>query len=255
MIQCLCTKGIRTGHSLRRAALLALVLLYSAGIQAFQVHPMSYTLEPAGDGSRQTLRLENTFRHAVAIEMEVSRRSMDEYGRVTHVPAEEDFLVFPPQTRLEPGATQAVRVQYIGDPALSETRAYTIAARQVPVRSPDSEAASVQVVFNMGTAAYVRPAGARAELDPVQLIVTDDEDGVTAIVHNRGNGHMNLHNALWSLRNGDGREQALDRDTLQELFNNPIIYPGHSRHVRLPADLVGDATEITLEVRPASRGQ
>ncbi len=233
---------------------LALTLAISGAAQAFQVQPMSYVLEPSGEGSRQTLRIENSFRHAVAIEIEVSRRFMDESGQVSHEPAEEDFLVFPPQTRLEPGAIQAVRVQYIGDPALTETHAYTIAARQVPVRSPESDTATVQVVFNMGTAAYVRPRGARAELAPVEIIHSDDENQLIAVVHNRGNGHTNLHNALWSVRNGDGSEQTLDRETVQEMLNNPIIYPGHTRRIPLPAEVMGTGSDSTLSIRMSRHG-
>lgn len=231
-----------------------LLFAYATNAQGFTINPMSYTLEPSGDASRQTLRIENTFRYAVAIEIEVSRRSMDEAGQVSHMPAEEDFLIFPPQTRLEPGATQAIRVQYIGDPNLTETRAYTVAARQVPVRAPESDSASVQVVFNMGTAAYVRPRGARAEIDPVELQPADDEEFLRAVIHNRGNGHLNLQEARWIVRNGDGVEQQLDRETLQALLQNPVIYPGQSRHVLLPKDILNDRSAVSLSIRTDSRG-
>jgi fimbrial chaperone protein len=218
--------------------------------QAFRVEPMSYTLAATGSEARHTLRVHNTQTAPVAIEVVVQRRSMDETGRMKHAPAADDFLVFPPQTLVQPGASQAIRVQYIGEPELDATRVYTIAVQQVPLQDTEDGTAAVEVVFRFGTAAYVVPRGARPDVRVTSVETPADGRLVAVTLENAGNGHANLRDFDWLLIDRDGDEHELDPETLETVLGNPIIYPDHRRRIDLPVPGAVQTDRVRIEVQP-----
>lgn len=234
-------------------AIAASMLLSIIGIEsayAFRVEPMSYTLATTGGEARRTLRVRNTQTTPVAVEVIVQRRSMDEAGRLAHTPADEDFLIFPPQTLVQPGASQAIRVQYIGDPQPDAARAYTIAVQQVPLLDPEDGTAAVEVVFRFGTAAYVVPRGARPNVlvEGVDPVTDDRLIGVT--LHNAGNRHANLQDFDWLFVESDGGEYALEPETIEPALGNPIIYPDHRRRIDLPVPRTVQTDGVRIKIQP-----
>lgn len=230
-------------------ALLLLACL-AAPAAAFQVQPMSYTLEPVGSGARTTLRIQNTFQQRIAIELSAMRRSMDEAGNLIEEPADDDFVLFPPQTFIEPGRSQAVRVQYVGEPQLEASRSYTIALRQLPVRVADEDAAAVQMVVTYGTAAHVIPRGARADVHVESVSASTDGEWLTVELVNRGNRLANLYDATWTLRNGGADARVLEPELLESAIANPMIFPDGRRRIELPAPADWQATgQLDLRLR------
>ena len=100
---------------------------------AFRVEPMSAELASAGPQSKGEIRIENPHDHPITVELVSETRDFDANGKETRTPAEDDFLIFPPQTLVQPGKTQLIRYQYIGDPKISATKAYVINVRQLPI--------------------------------------------------------------------------------------------------------------------------
>lgn len=234
-------------------AIAAGMLFSSLGVgnaYAFRVEPMSYTLATSGNEARRTLRIRNTQTTPVAVEVLVQRRSMDEAGRLAHVPAEDDFLIFPPQTLVQPGASQAIRVQYIGDPEPDAARAYTIAVQQVPLEDPEDGTAAVEIVFRFGTAAYVVPRGARPNVRVEGADPATDERLLGVTLHNAGNRHANLQDFDWLLVESDGDEHALDPETIETVLGNPIIYPDHRRRIDLPVPGAVQTDGVRIKVQP-----
>lgn len=85
-----------------------------------------------------------------------TRRCRSEGG-----PSDERFQVFPPQALVPPGQSQAVRLQYIGNPSPPVSEAYVLNISQVPVVPPG--ASGITVVYRFGVAIYVNPKGAVAD--------------------------------------------------------------------------------------------
>jgi len=94
--------------------LFTLILITSA--QAMSVSPMSLRLNPNSSAS-DTVVVRNTTSERIAIEVFVERRNFDQDGAQSLERTEDDILVFPPLANIAPGASQAFRVQFIGDPA------------------------------------------------------------------------------------------------------------------------------------------
>jgi len=232
------------------AASMLLSIIGIDSAHAFRVEPMSYTLATTGSDARRTLRIRNTQTTPVAVEIIVERRSMDEAGRLTHAPADDDFLIFPPQTLVQPGASQAIRVQYIGDPQPDATRVYTIAVQQVPLEDPEDGTAAVEVVFRFGTAAYVVPRGARPNVRVEGAAPVTDGRMLAVTLHNAGDRHANLQDFDWLLVEPGGNEYALEPETIETVLGNPIIYPGHRRRIDLPVPGAVQTDGVRIQVQP-----
>ena len=237
------------GIRITGALTLLLSLMIASNARGFHVEPMSYELAPSGHNSRITLQVRNTHARPIAVELDVYSRAMDKSGELEQTPEEEDFLVFPPQTMIDPGEAQAIRVQYIGAPDIEHTRVYTVAVRQVPVRDPDEETSGVEVVFSFGTAAYVVPPGSRADVRIREVSLTEDGKAVRIALANEGARHANLIEMDWLLTGANGTSQEFDEEVLETSLGNPMIYAGGQRLVEIPLEDEWNDTDVTLELR------
>lgn len=216
------------------SAAAAAVALLCAPVQAHRVYPMSYELAPAGSGAATVLRVDNTTERPLTLEVSVEKRSWDERGNETRTPAEDDFLVLPPQMIVDPGKTQAIRVQYVGDPVLEQTAMYVIGVNQVPVADP-SAGNGVQFVINFGTAAYVVPAGAKTELNVVSVAATGEPDKMEVVLENTGARYAPLGSTTWTFTNGAGQKMELSGDPLRETLIASVVPAGARRIFTVPA--------------------
>lgn len=212
----------------------ALALVSAPGL-AHRVYPMSYELAPAGSGAATVLRVDNTTERALTLEVSVEKRSWDERGNETRTPADEDFLILPPQMIVEPGKTQAIRVQYVGAPALDQTAMYVVGVNQVPVADPTA-GTGVQFVINFGTAAYVVPAGAKTELKIVSVGEADEAGKMEVVLENSGARYAPLGNTTWTFTNGAGQKMELSGDPLRETLVASVVPSGGRRIFTVPAE-------------------
>src|SRR5580765_7183801 len=104
------------GSSRLHLLLSALFFLTIPAAQAFKLVPIQMEFEPAGRGANQSFRLENDSSNTVPVQISMLTRQMDLDGMETNAPAEDDFLVYPPQVLLKPKQVQTVRVKWLGNP-------------------------------------------------------------------------------------------------------------------------------------------
>ena len=100
---------------------------------AFRFIPFIAEFEPSGSGANRTYTVENTSDNRIAVEISVYKRGMNLDGTDRLQDADDDFIVYPTQVVLEPNRKQAIRVQFIGEPAPDRELAYRIVAEQLPV--------------------------------------------------------------------------------------------------------------------------
>ena len=99
---------------------------------------MSLRLNPNSSAS-DTVVVRNTTSERIAIEVFVERRNFDQDGAQSLERTEDDILVFPPLANIAPGASQAFRVQFIGDPPVGNDKGYFVTILRLPI---DLEAAA-----------------------------------------------------------------------------------------------------------------
>ncbi|MEH6664968.1 MAG: fimbria/pilus periplasmic chaperone, partial [Brevundimonas sp.] len=129
---------------------------------AHEVTPMRVFLAPHAGQSSAVVTVANSRTDPLPFEVRVLRREVAPDGAQTFSPAEEQFAVFPPQALVAPQQSQAIRFQYIGDPALAQSAAYVLQVKEVPVM-PEGFS-GVITVYDFGVAVYVQADDARAEI-------------------------------------------------------------------------------------------
>jgi len=163
---------------------------------AQRVQPMVFELEPLGKGSTESIRLENNKQRPITVEMNASKIVLDEFGKETNIPADEDFLIYPPQTIVQPGKTQIIKVRYVGEPRIEKSQAYRVSVKQLPVDLESDAASGVGIVFNFRTLVNVTPTGAKPELSVID-ISQDDESNWALTIQNTGNRFSRLSQTSW----------------------------------------------------------
>lgn len=165
-------RALRGARQAACAALAGLLLLGVAGVQpshAMRVSPMVSEITTKGAGSSARIEVQNVGRAALPFEVRVTKIDYDLEGNLTETPADENFLVFPPQGLVAVGGRQVVRAQWVGAPDLDHSEAYFVAIQQLPVdleaagdRSPQAQ---IQVVYHMKALVTVAPPGVEPKVE------------------------------------------------------------------------------------------
>lgn len=186
----------------------ALVFLTTPAAQAFKLVPIQMEFEPAGRGANQAFRLENNSSNTVPVQISMLTRQMDLDGNETNAPAEDDFLVYPPQVLLKPNQVQTVRVKWLGNPKPQKELAYRILAEQLPVNLEKEQPSGAQInllVRYLG-AVYIVPKGAKADVGLASAVPKTDAAGkrqIELIFENRGAAHAILSDLRLRIQAGE----------------------------------------------------
>jgi fimbrial chaperone protein len=229
-----------------RSALLAVVILLSASsARAYEVTPMIYDLNPTGKEATTVIRAHNTNASPITIELVAEKRMFDENGAETRAPADNDFVLFPPQAVVQPGVSQALRVQYVGPTDLAKSVMYTITVKQIPIKMPAETARGVQFVFNFSTVANVVPRGAKPQIDTVSLVPAGDTLRLT--IRNSGNRYANLALSSVALE-GTGFSTIIKDDAWRKALGASWILPDGTRVISLPKPPGSSAAALHAKV-------
>ena len=221
--------------------LIILFVLSASSINACfaqRVEPMVFELASSGNKSTTNLRINNNKSTPLTVEIEPSRISLDEQGNETRTLAEDDFLIYPPQTIIQPGKTQVVKVKYVGDPTIETSQAYRVSVKQVPVDLGLEEASSVGLLINFNTLANVIPAKAKtkAVLD-VESISKGDEGNWVVKINNTGNLYTRLSQTKWTISNTNdpSKNKTFKKEEVNEMIEKKLILPNSSLTTKVKA--------------------
>ncbi|MET4684908.1 hypothetical protein [Brevundimonas faecalis] len=235
-------------------------LLCMTAAWAMRVSPMVSELTTSGAGSAARIEVGNVGSAALPFETRITRMDVDADGKIVETPADDDFLVFPPQGLVPVNGRQVVRVQWIGDPSIDVSRAYYLWVRQLPVAT-DAKAAegggavSVQVLYTMKALIVVAPPGAEPKVEVVSVtpaMVTPPapeidpsltggqaappppaEPGVEIVVANSGKRYALMSGATWVLEGTDKSGQPFRReynsDEVSKTVGVGYLAPGGAR--------------------------
>jgi fimbrial chaperone protein len=204
-------------------------LINVSSASAFRVEPMSAEIPSAGPDTKGEIRIENPHDHPITVEMVTEQRDFDANGKETRTPAEDDFLIFPPQTLVQPGKTQLIRYQYIGDPKIPATKAYVINVRQLPIDLKPDAASGMKFLYTFGLARYVVPEGAVA-VPTAENIHLGQNGSLEFVLKNTGNGHLPMmRKALRLTSTSSGRTV----EAMTKQLPVAMLLPGHTLNVRL----------------------
>lgn len=199
----------------------------SAVAWAMRVSPMVSELTTSGAGSTARIEVGNVGGAPLPFETLLTRMDVDGEGNIVETPADEDFLVFPPQGLVPVGGRQVVRVQWVGAPELPASQAYYLWVRQLPVEIEEEAnstggAANIQVLYTMKALIVVAPPAAQAnvelvsaqpalvsrrgpEIDPAlgEVAASGSVPGVKIVVRNTGRRYALMSGANWNVEATD----------------------------------------------------
>lgn len=206
----------------------------SVSASAMRVSPMIVEMESRGSSAVSRIEVQNVNPGNLAFETRIYRMTFDENGNVVETPADDKFLVFPPQGVLPTGGRQVIRLQWVGDPTLAASEAYYVSVNQLPVQLAPSQvesvAAQVQVLYHMRALAVVAPPGAQPNVEalPGQSVIYQPPtppgakeapppmNGVQVRLRNAGRRHAMMANFGWRLEGKDAQGKWLRVDVSPE---------------------------------------
>lgn len=234
----------------------ASALAVSTPLLAINVQPVVIDLNSTGRRASSVVLLENTFSEPVPVEVTVHPvRVID--GQLTEIADEEaeDVLTFPSQAVVASGASQAFRVQWVGDPRPAASQHYYVTIAQLPVAlAPDKNA--IQVLHRFRILVSVNAPDAKAALSVVKAEILPADNGKprpVATVANTGDGYdyVGEHRMTIIQRDAEGKElfrKTFLPEEIQEAMGLGIVPSGQSRLLPIGVDLPSDQGSLSIEI-------
>lgn len=221
------------------AVFAAVAVLVSPAL-AMRVSPMVVEMESRGTNAVARVEVQNINPGNLAFQTRVFRMEIDKDGTIVETPADDQFLIFPPQGVLPAGGRQVVRLQWVGDAEPTTSQAFYVSVEQLPVAfepgTAESVGAQVQVLYNMRALVVVAPPGAKPDVKatavkqvnyqpPALPGATETpplQDGVEITLNNAGRRHAMMANFGWQLEGTDRNGKWLRVDISPEELNRAV---------------------------------
>ncbi|MGF1901701.1 fimbria/pilus periplasmic chaperone [Aliivibrio sifiae] len=158
------------------------IVLCSFQVSSFELFPMVNFFSDSGKSTSGFFKITNTSLQQLPVEIVVNQRliSGDQPEELTNT---DDIFVFPPQAMIAPGASQTIRVQYVGS-AKKFAESYRLIVSQLPLKD-DMGDDSIQMLFRIGGLIFVSPHNAEEKIAS-RILLNEKEEPVLKI-DNLGN--------------------------------------------------------------------
>ncbi len=246
-------------------ALIPLAVPESA--EAARVSPMVAEILPSGTGSIVRIEVTNDEDRQIPFELSMHRGAISENGEVSLEPADDRFVVFPPQIVIGPRSQQVFRIQFLPDPDLKTSEIYYASISQLPV-ALDPTDSRIQMLMRFNVLINVVPPGTRS--DPVidwiraaereqpvpegeEVAEAAPQPGIEVRVSNRGNRYFGAGETSWTISgtdpNGESFTETLTDKQVRETTGLGIVAPDKARIFFIPLErpLDADSLKISFE--------
>nr|WP_243853002.1 fimbria/pilus periplasmic chaperone [Sphingomonas naasensis] len=198
----------------RSACVLVAASICATTVYAMRVSPMVVEMSSVGTGAVARIEVQNLNPGQLPFETRITKIDFQPDGTVKETPADQNFIVFPPQGILPQGARQVVRLQWVGAADLPASEAYYLSVNQLPVAVDGSaQGAQVQVVYHMKALVVVAPPGAQPNVSTVYVKPQDypmpaakpgdpppaKVQGIEIELKNTGRRHAMMSSLRWIL--------------------------------------------------------
>jgi fimbrial chaperone protein len=215
---------------------LAMTLLAAAPAAAYQLQPISRVFAPSGSKSMQTFELVNDGSTRIALSISFQTLVRDDNYRETNRDAEDEFLAYPAQLILAPGARQTVRVTWLGTPNPARELAYRIVVVQVPIERLDRKAkpevaptGQMRITMSYRGTLFIRPAKAAPQVS-LHAVKRESATALAITLANTGTAVALVKQCEIRVAAG-GRELVLPAASLVSLHNTRVLAGDKRRYV------------------------
>lgn len=243
-------------------AAVATVLISVAAHAAMTVQPVILDLRMGGRQMGGQIRVENTGTAPLPVEVhlleaDILPDTVKASNRTT-----QDLIAFPSQAIIPPGATQAFRIQYVGDPEADRSRHYYAEISQQPVEVPGGQS-TIQILYNFQAMINVASVVAgdpklTVEKAEIKRPAPDKAPRIVFTIHNSGKNYGYISNGSLTFihRDPTGKEllrRTLNGSDIQQMLGFGLVGPESSRSFVAPIDLT--SADGKVEVILSRRGK
>lgn len=238
-------------------------------LNAARVTPMVADIEPSGSGSTVRLEVSNSEDRAIPFEITMHRGVISETGDVTLEPADDRFIVFPPQTVLQPQGQQVFRIQHIPDETSSQSEIYYASVSQLPVALDEGES-RIQMLMRFNVLINVVPRNSQAapvvewiKLAEREVSLTEEEaaaaeegvesktvSGIEVRISNSGNRYFGAGQTNWTINgttiDGSSFSQRFSDSEVRTNTGLGIVAPGKARIFFIPLEQKLDPESVDI---------
>lgn len=224
------------------ALLLAAVM--PAEALATTVSPVVLDLETNGRGVVANISVTNTSAGPMTMEISVVplKPTATGFEPAGEPDSDDDLLVTPPSALIAAGMTQTFRVQWVGDPEITQSKHYYVGVNQLPVKLPDNQSA-VQIVYNFNVLVSVSSPDQKPQLAIVSATPTTVEDKPVAAVTVSNSGtaydyvsHHTLKITETSATGAELSSKTISGSQFQQLVGYGLVATGQTRIINVPLD-------------------
>ena len=231
-------------------------LITSVHASALNVQPVIIDLESSGRQASAVITLQNAFAETAPVEVVVHPvRIVD--GELVEFENEEaeNLLVFPSQATVDPGATQAFRVQWIGDPEPRNSEHYYVTIAQLPVAFAPNQNA-IQVLHRFRVLVSVGRPDGDAKLSIISSTLRQAENGMSQPViqvQNNGDnyGYVGSNRLTVTQRDGTGSvvyREVFQPEDVQHKMGLGLVPSGATRTLPIGLDLPISEGPVSVEM-------
>lgn len=226
---------------------IAFVSLFST--YAFKLSPMTQQLVLNGEKRKAMFTITNDSEKPIAVQAEITKRLMDEYGKEENQAVEEEFLIFPDQLIIQPGERRAIQVTWLGKEKVVVEQPFRFVAEQLPVdmSQKKKKKSNIKILLKYRAAFYLTPVEASSKIMLAQDKVLVEKGSFELFLKNEGTKHEILKNFVLKVGSEKG-EVSLPFSKLKGVFGENVLAKQSRRFkVSLPEKLKGvDSLSLSL---------
>jgi fimbrial chaperone protein len=222
----------------------ALAAILPTQASATTVSPVVLDLQTNGRGVVANISVTNTSAGPMTMEVSVTplKGTSTGFEPAGAADSDEDLLVTPPSALIPAGNTQTFRVQWLGDPEMTQSKHYYVGINQLPVKLPEGQSA-VQIVYNFNVLVSVSSPDQKPQIaiTSVAPATVDGKPFAAVTVQNNGtaHGYISQHTLKITESSASGAELAsktISGSQFQQLVGYGLVATGQSRTVNVPLD-------------------
>lgn len=206
---------------------------------AYDLSPIVIQLAPSGAGSSDTVVITNSHAVPIAIEVRAYRREQNPDGTDRRVPEDNDIIITPPQMVVAPGASQSIRLRWIGESNPERELAFRIVTEQLPIalgpKRSGEAVANLSLAYRYEAALYVVPPASKpaARITRAAPVEADGKRWLEIDIASEGTRRAILDQPTVAVTPQSGQPTVLEGAAVAPLTALNIL-SGAYRTVRLP---------------------
>lgn len=232
----------------------------AAPAAALTVSPIVIDLTPFGRGGAATVTVNNGLPDTVTLELSVVEAELTTDGLRPTERSSDDLLAFPATAIIEPGKTQAFRIQWVGEPKLERSRHYFVKIAQLPVKLPDQGSVlQVLYAFNVAVSVAASVGESNISVTGVRTIARADGQPIPVVAFkNDGATYGYVSGGKLRIEKKDASGKSLLRKIYsgQEILDQiglGLVGAGANRELTIPLPLPEADGVLEAEFTPPGR--